>query len=41
MDVKKEIIDIINKIENQELLRLLLDIVKTACNQLIEGKWGT
>lgn len=40
MDVKKEIIEIINKIENEKLLKTLLNTVKMAYNQSIHGKWG-
>lgn len=39
MDVKKEIIEIINKIENEKLLKMLLNTIEMAYKQYVKGKW--
>lgn len=41
MDVKKQIVEIINKIENEKALKHILYIVKTIYSQCIIGKWDT
>ena len=39
MDVKKEIIEIVNKIENERLLKMLLNTIEMAYKQYVKGKW--
>lgn len=41
MNIKKEIIEIVNKIENEKVLMSILSVVKIVYKQYILGEWDT
>lgn len=41
MEVKKAIIEVINKIENEKALIHILSVVKMVYRQYVLGKWDT